>query len=70
MIIFFIVKDTITNNGTTEYPEELEYVGEQYSLTTGTNDYNGEAKKTVDIELMEDESILINQNVSFNFVKK
>ena len=54
---FFIVKDKVANNGKAPYIEELEYVSSQYTLTNGSNDLNGTAKKSVIITLNDDESI-------------
>jgi len=54
---FWIVKDDVVRTGTDEYPEELEYVGGQYSLTAGDNDFNGMASKEVEVTINNDESI-------------
>lgn len=54
---FWIVKDNVVKTGPQEYPEELEYVGNQYSLTAGDNDFNGMASKEVEITINNDESI-------------
>ena len=61
MASFNIVKDEINyNNDNLDYPEELNYVSnEGYLLTTGDNDLNGRAKKSVIVELAGDESFLI-----------
>ncbi len=61
MASFFIVKDEITQNSDNpDYPEELNYVSsEGYLLTAGDNDFNGHAKKSVTVELAEDESFQI-----------
>ncbi len=67
---FFIVKDNVVRTGSDAYPEELNYVSNQYSLTAGTNDYNGQAKKSVEIEVKEDESILINGSSTYIFVEE
>ncbi|MDO4863166.1 MAG: hypothetical protein Q4A05_03250 [Ruminococcus sp.] len=56
---FYVVKDEIAMTGSSEYPEELQYVSEGYMLTAGENDFNGTAKKIVEISLAEDESISI-----------
>lgn len=67
---FFIVKDEISLTGAKDYPEELNYVGEQYSLTNGNDDYNGKAKHSVNITINNDESILINGKETFVFKKQ
>ena len=67
---FWIVKDEPVNTGTDAYPEELSYVGGQYSLTNGKDDFNGMAKKQVEVTIGEDESILIIGTVTFTFTKK
>lgn len=57
---FFIVKDEVgIEEGNDDYPETLQYVGEEYDLTAGTNDFGGRAKKEVTIEIASDESILL-----------
>ena len=56
---FWLVKDQIIKNSDNDYPEELEYVNEQYMLTSGEDDFNGKAKKNIQIEIHSDESILI-----------
>ncbi len=58
----WIVKDEITTEDNPDYPEVLQYVGEALQLTAGDNDFNGNAKKEIDIEIAEDESILIPNN--------
>lgn len=71
MANFFIVKDeTITVSNNTEYPEELNYVGEAYLLTAGDNDFNGHAKKEVTITLGEDESVQVVGTNTFVFEKQ
>ena len=66
---FYVVKDKIVNNGEEKYPEELNYMSEQYKITAGLNDYGGTTTKSVDIELKEDESILINGTATYIFKK-
>lgn len=67
----FIVKDEIAIEDNPDYPEVLVYVGEALQLTAGDNDFNGNAKKEIDIELAEDESILIpNNNRGTEFIVK
>lgn len=66
---FYIVKDEIANTGTDEYPEELNYVSEAYFLTNGENNFNGRAKKSVEINVDNDESILIIGTTTFTFEK-
>ena len=57
---FFIVKDEIgIEEGNEDYPETLQYVGDEYDLTAGANDFGGRAKKEVTIEIAADESILL-----------
>lgn len=69
MATFWIVKDKVVKTGTDEYPEELNYVSEQYGLTAGDNDFNGMAKKEVKISLNDDESILLIGTDKFIFEK-
>lgn len=69
MATFYIVKDEVVKTGTDTYPEELNYVSEQYGLTAGTNDFNGMAKKEVEFTLNEDESILLIGTNKFIFEK-
>ena len=64
---FYVVKDETVNTGTSEYPEELNYVSEAYFLTNG-NDNN--IKKDVEISIKNDESILIIGTNTFTFEKK
>lgn len=61
MASFYIVKDEINQNSDNpDYPEELNYVSsEGYLLTAGDDDFNGHAKKSVTVELAEDESFQI-----------
>lgn len=55
---FFIVKDEVgIEEGNEDYPENLQYVSEEYDLTAGSNDFGGRAKKEVTIEIASDESI-------------
>lgn len=54
---FFIVKDKTIIDKSEKYPEGLDYVSSQYTLTNGSNDLNGTAKKSVIITLNDDESI-------------
>lgn len=71
MASFYIVKDDITTeSGNSEYPETLNYVGEAYLLTAGTDDFNGKAKKEVSITLNTDESVSIVGTQTFTFVKQ
>lgn len=70
MASFFIVKDKIVNNGDEKYPEELDYVGESYFLTNGDDDFNGRAKKSVEISIASDESISLIGKETFTFEKK
>lgn len=70
MASFFIVKDQIKTTLGNEYPEELDVVGTGYLLTAGDYDFNGSAKKEVDITLKEDESIQIVGNNKFFFEKR
>ena len=70
MASFFIVKDKIVNNGDEKYPEELDYVGEGYLLTNGDDDFNGRAKKSVEISIAIDESISLVGKETFTFEKK
>lgn len=69
MAAFWIVKDEVVKTGTEAYPEELDYVSEQYSLTAGDNDFNGMAKKEVEFTLNDDESILLIGTNKFIFEK-
>lgn len=55
---FWIVKDEIGKEDS-KYPEILQYVGEQYTLTAGDDDLNGHASKEATITLKEDESIFL-----------
>lgn len=61
MASFFIVKDETTiEEGSTDYPEILDYVSATgYQLTAGEDDFNGHAKKEVVVTLAEDESVSI-----------
>ena len=71
MATFFIVKDKITiEEGNDKYPEILDYVSEGYLLTAGDNDFNGTAKKSVDIELKADESIQTVGTATYIFTEK
>lgn len=56
---FYIVKDEIlTDPNGGEYPESLDYVqNDAFVLTAGENDFNGYAKKEIEITLESDESI-------------
>lgn len=56
---FWIVKDEVVQTGTPSYPEELNYVGEQYMLTASDNLLNGKATNNANITLNDDESILL-----------
>lgn len=56
---FWIVKDEVVRTGTSDYPEELNYVSEQYMLTASDNLLNGQATNTASITLNNDESILL-----------
>lgn len=69
MVNFFIVKDQIKTTPGNEYPEEIDVVGSGYMLTAGDDDFNGHAKKEVNITLKEDESIQIVGNNKFFFEK-
>ena len=71
MASFFIVKDEINHNSDNpDYPEELNYVSsEGYLLTAGDNDFNGHAKKSVTVELAEDENFQIVGTDTFFFEK-
>ena len=56
----FIIKDEVgVEDGNDEYPETLQYVGEEYDLTSGSNDFGSRAKEEVTIEVAADESILL-----------
>ena len=70
MASFFIVKDQIKTTPGNEYPEEIDIVGTGYLLTAGDDDFNGRAKKEVDITLKEDESIQVVGNNKFFFEKR
>lgn len=67
---FWIVKDNVVRTGSDEYPEELSYVSEQYTLTAGEDTLNGYAKYEVEFEVKEDESVLINGNATYTFTEK
>ena len=57
--VFYIVKDEINTTGNAEYPEELNYVGEAYTLTNGNDVLNEQINKSVEITILDDESIEI-----------
>lgn len=68
---FYIVKDKIKiDKDNDDYPECLDYVGSNYSLTAG-NDETLEkiAVKETEIELKEDESIYVINNDTITFLK-
>ena len=67
---FFIVKDKVANTGDPPYVEELDYVSSQYFLTNGTNDLNGTAKKSVIVEIKDDESISTQTGAYYLIFKK
>ena len=69
---FWIVKDEIEKDeGSAPYVEQLQYVGEAYFLTGGEDDFNGKAKKEVEITLKDDERILYTQkSVKLTFTEK
>lgn len=69
MATFWIVKDEVVKTGTEKYPEELNYVSEQYGLTAGDDDFNGMAKKEVEFTLNSDESILLIGHNNYIFEK-
>ena len=64
---FYIVKDTITTEDSA-YPEILNYVSEQYSLTNSSLQKN--AEKEVTITINDDESINIIGKDKLKLVKK
>ena len=71
MASFYVVKDAIgTDEGNSTYPEALQYVGEAYLLTAGSNDFNGSAKKEVTITLNGDESVSVVGTETFVFEKQ
>ena len=70
MASFFIVKDQIKTTPGNKYPEEIDAVGTGYLLTAGDDNFNGRAKKEVDITLKEDESIQVVGNNKFFFEKR
>lgn len=55
---FYVAKDEITINEDSDYPEELQPVGEQYLLSAG-DDMEKIAIKEIDITLNADESIVL-----------
>ena len=58
LVSFFIVKDDVKiDNDNAPYIEYLENVGEGYNITAGENNYNGMAKKSVEITIKDDERI-------------
>lgn len=67
---FWIVKDNIVKTGTEQYPEELEYVGEQQMLTANNDNLNGQAKKVIEITINDDESIQTVGKSVLTFEKK
>ena len=57
---FYIAKDEVgIEEGNEDYPEMLQIVGEEYMLTAGDEDLNGNAVKEVVIEIAADESIVL-----------
>lgn len=57
---FYVVKDVVgLEEGNSDYPEILVYVGDGYLLTAGDNDLNGHALREVEVEVASDESILL-----------
>ena len=68
---FFIVKDEIgREEGNSEYPDVLQYVGEGYRITAGDDDFNGTVKKSVTVTLHEDESFQLVGTDEFIFEKQ
>lgn len=71
MSAFSVVKDEIgIEEGNTDYPETLQYVGQQYLLTAGDDDFNGYASKSVVVTLAEDECFQLIGADTFIFEKK
>lgn len=71
MSAFGIVKDEIgIEEGNTDYPEILQYVGQQYLLTAGDDDFNGNASKSVVVTLAEDECFQLIGTDTFIFEKE
>ena len=65
---FSVVKDeVIIEDVESNYPENFQYVGDQYMLTAGDDDFNGHAKKSVIVTLGEDESFLLIGTDTFIF---
>lgn len=71
MASFFIVKDQIKiDSDDKDYPETLDYVeGKSYLLTAGKDDFNGKAKKEVEVTIEEDESVQIVDSPQLTFKK-
>lgn len=71
MASFFIVKDQIKiDSDNKDYPETLDYVeGKSYLLTAGKDDFNGKAKKEVEVTIGEDESVQIVDSPQLTFKK-
>ena len=68
---FSVVKDEIgIEEGNTDYPETLQYVGQQYLLTAGNDDFNGTVSKSVVVTLEEDESFQLVGTDVFVFEKE
>ena len=68
---FSIVKDEIgIEEGNADYPEILQYVGQQYLLTSGEDNLNGNASKSVVVTLKEDESFQLVGDDTFVFEKE
>ena len=61
---FSIVKDVLDSNA-----DELQYVGSPYSMTAGNDDFNGHAKKELEITISDDESICVVGNNEFLFLE-
>lgn len=71
MASFFIVKDKIKiDSDNKDYPETLDYVeGKSYLLTAGEDDFNGKAKKEVEVTIEKDESVQIVGSPQLTFKK-
>ena len=71
MASFFIVKDQIKiDSNNKDYPETLDYVeGKSYLLTAGKDDFNGKAKKEVEVTIGKDESVQIVNSPQLTFKK-
>ena len=71
MTSFFIVKDQIKiDSDNKDYPETLDYVeGKSYLLTADKDDFNGKAKKEVEVTIKDDESVQIVYSPQFTLKK-